>query len=182
MKTIAEVAEVMKQAWMKNGTLASAYSFDTGRPFDEYFPASSIEANIINVLATSIVAVSWQQESYEEDIRALILQKHPGTVSWYYDLVMSFRYNDEALIHYAAIVEQYPSLLIRVNGEGFDVLPDESDEMTALRAYVRDRKFAGTHISIVSRAADDVHVAATVTLNAQLYNSQGLLLADGALR
>jgi hypothetical protein len=179
MKMIAEVAETMKVAFMGNYLLANAYGFPAGGLFDAYFPASSVEANIINVLATSMATVSWQQESYEQDIRQLILQKFPGTIAWYHDLIMSYQYHEEQLVYYAAIVEQYPSLLIKVNAADFAVLGDESDQMTALRAYVRDRKFAGTHISIVSRAADDVLPTIAVDIDAQLYSSQGTLLADG---
>lgn len=178
MKTIAEIAQEIKTAFVNNALLVAAYGLQPGKSFDEQFAASSIEANIINVIAASSATLSWHQESYKEDIEQLILQTFPGTIAWYHNLVLSFVYNEEQIIKYAAIVEQYPTLLVKVNTVDFGVIAPESDEMIALAAWVRDRKFAGTYITIVSRQPDDVLPSLTVTLDAQQFNSSGIRLND----
>jgi hypothetical protein len=179
MKTIAEIAQEIKAAFIENDSLATAYNLAPGRSFDEQFAASSIEANIINVIATGSATITWQQESYKEDIELLILQTFPGTIAWYHSLVLAFEYNEESIIKHAAIVELFPNLLIKANTEDYGVLAPESDEMIALAAYIRDRKFAGTYITIVSRQPDDVLPTLTVTLDAQQYNSSGISLTGG---
>lgn len=180
MKTITEIAQEIKVSFVANNILAAAYNLDQGKSFDEQFAASSIEANIINVIATSSAAITWAHDSYKVDIEQLILQTFPGTIAWYHSLVMAFTYNGESIIKYASIVEQFPSLLFKVNMADFGVIAPESDEMIALAAYIRDRKFAGTHITIVSRQPDDVLPVLTVVINAQQYNSLGELLSDGS--
>jgi len=180
MKTITEIALEIKAAFVANTVLQAMYSLQEGKTFDEQFADASIEANLINVVATSLATMDWQQESYKEDVEALILQTFPGTVAWYHGLVLGYEYNGVQIMKYCAVVEQFPSLLIKVNGEDFGVFGDESDEMIALRAYIAENKFAGTHISIVSIEADDVEPTLTVWLDAQKFNSSGERLSDSS--
>lgn len=180
MKTIAEIAQEIKTAFMSNELLVSVYDLDSSLSFDEQFPASSIEANIINVVATVAATIIWQYDSYKEDIEALLLKTFPGTVAWYHNLVMSFVYNDVQVISYAAIVEQYPNLLVKVNGEDYTVFEPESGELIALRDYLNENKFAGTHISVVSRAPDEVVPTLKVWLDPAKFDSEGCLLSDGS--
>lgn len=180
MKTIAEIASEIKTAFIANNTLAAIYGFDQGKTFDEQFAASSIEANLINVVAVSMATMDWQQESYKEDVEALILQTFPGTVAWYHALVLQFAYNEVNIVKYAAVVEQFPMLLIKVNGEDFAVFEPESLEMVALTTYLGQYKFAGTYINLVSRDPDDVEPTLTVWLDAQKFNSSGGRLSDSS--
>jgi hypothetical protein len=180
MKTITEIADVMKAAFVANATLAEKYGLAVGKTFDEQFAASSLEAHIIQVMATSVAFVIWQRESYEEDIRNLILQIFIGTVPWYGALVKAFEYNGQNIIKYVSIVEQFPYLMFKVNTEDFGVIGAESDEMVALKSYIHENKVAGTYIIIESRQPDDVLPTLTVVIDAQKYNSQGQLLSDGS--
>lgn len=180
MTTIAEIADVMKAAFVANEVLAEKYELVDGQTFDDQFADSSIEANIINVMATSVATIIWQRESYEDDIRNMILQIFIGTVPWYEALVKAFEYNGENIIKYVSVVDQYPYLMFKVNTEGFGIIGSESDEMVALTSYVRENKVAGTHVMIVSRQPDDVLPTMTVVLNAQKFNSSGELLSDGS--
>lgn len=180
MTTIAEIADVMKDAFVGNTTLAERYGLVSGKTFDEQFVASSIEAHIIQVMAASVALVIWQRESYEEDIRNLILQIFIGTVPWYGALVKAFEYNGANIIRYVSVVEQFPNLVFKVNTEDFGVIEPESDEMVALQSYVRENKVAGTHTIIVSRLPDDVLPTMTVVVDAGKYNNQGQLLSDGS--
>jgi len=179
MKTIDDISQEIKAAFVANVTLQDAYDLDPGLTFDQQMPASSIEANIINVVATSIATMEWQQESYKEDVQALILASMAGTVPWYHALVLSFEYADEKIIKYAAVVEEHPNLVIKVNGADFAVFATESDQLIALRAFLNLNKFAGTHISVVSYQADDVNPELTIYLDASKFNSSGESLTTG---
>lgn len=180
MTTIAEIADIMKVAFVANHVLAEKYELVEGQTFDEQFAASSVEANIINVMATSIAPILWQRESYEEDMRNLVLQIFIGTIPWYEALVKAFEYNSENIIKYVAVVDQYPYLTFKVNTSDFGIIGSESDEMVALKSYVNENKVAGTHIIIVSRQPDDVLPTMIVVLDAQKFNSSGELLSDGS--
>ena len=98
MKTITEIANEIKDEFISNETLKSAYGITGVHTFDSIFPASTFEANIINVIATGMAAMEWQQGSYKEDIEALILQTFPGTIAWYHSLVMAFVYDTENIV------------------------------------------------------------------------------------
>ena len=175
MRTIEQITNEIKVAFIANETLQDAYSLDTELSFDEQFPASSVEANLIGVIAINIASLESLWDAYQADVESLILSAYPGTLAWYHNLVMSFEYGaeDEQIIKYAAIVEDYPNLLIKVNGVDFYKFAQEGDQLVALRSYLSTRKFAGTQLVVTSREPDDVNPVAEIKLDSQLYNSDG---------
>lgn len=179
MRTIEQIADSIKQIFMQSPELLAAYELNENLSFDEQFPASSIEANIINVIATGMASQEFLWDAYKQDIEAMLLKTYPGTVAWYHDLVMNFQYNGEKIIKHAAIVEQFPNLQVKVNGANYEVYHTESDQMAALRAELAQKKFAGTYISIISRAADDVRPQLKIWVDASLFDSNGQLLSNG---
>lgn len=180
MTTISEIADEMKAAFIADPVLIDRYGLIAGKTFDEQFAESTIEASIINVMATSVATIIWQRESYEEDIRNMIKQTFIGTVDWYGALVKSWEYNGDNPIRHVSVLEQFPKLVFKVNTEGFGVIGAESEEMVALLAYVNENKVAGTHIEIVSREPDNILPTLTVVVDAQMFDHEGQLLLDGS--
>jgi len=178
MKTIDEIAQEIKAAFINNAVLQVAYDLTAGQTFDEQFAASSVEANFVNLYATAAAAQESLFEQYKIDVEDRILAAFPGTVAWYHNLILNFEYVGEKIIKYAAVIEEYPHLLIKVNTADFGVLAIESDQLVALRAYVAEKKFAGTYISIISYAADDVNPTIQVWLDPAKYDSSGTHLVD----
>lgn len=180
MRTVEEISQEIKQAFVANPVLQEAYSLIPGQTFDDQFPASSVEANLIAVISINIAANESLWDSYKQEVDQIILSSYPGTVAWYHQLILNFVYSGEKIVKYCAVVEEYPNLLIKVNGVDFEKFAVESDQLIALRAFVAQNKFAGTQVVIVSREPDDVIPGFNyVKLDAQVFNSSGENLETG---
>ena len=72
---------------------------------------------------------------------------------------------------------QEPSgtLIVKVVKQGANqaLAPLEEDEQAALREYLRQIKFAGTRIVLMSEAADTIRLKATVTIDKQIIKHDG---------
>lgn len=135
------------------------------------------------------------------DVRAAVDSRPVGSLAWYVARIRAFQFGDAvgvydqgtvgyALVDPAKQIVQQASctedgggrLLVKVAKAGANGLlsPLTDAELDALRAYIAQVKFAGVAIDTVSRAADELKLAATVKLDTQLITATGISLADGA--
>lgn len=129
------------------------------------------------------------------ELTNLINLKDIGTLRWYQTICLEYQHGDQLqwdgkrfkyavidpdkqIIKKAAAVEESTRLKIKVaklSGSEIIVLTDA--EKTAFTAYIRLRKFAGTFLSIISAAADDLWISAKIIYDATQLDSTGQSLA-----
>lgn len=173
MRTVTEIAQAIKKYFMANETLQAAYGLDVAKSFDEQFAGSSLEAILIHLVALSVASLEWLFDLHKKEVDEKVKSALPGSIAWYHNLVMNFEYAGEKIIHYCAIVETSSQLMIKVNAENYGVLADESDQLIALRAYMKKNKFAGTRLFVASSAPDEIRPALTVWLDPLVFDSEG---------
>jgi hypothetical protein len=174
--TIDEIKKEMTDAYVTDEAVRTAYGLQPGQTFQEGFAKVSIESLIFYIVAVAHATLRFLFESFKTEVENRIKAAVPGTIAWYHNLVMSWQYNEQNIIKYCSVSEQFPFLRIKVNTEGHGVIAQESDEMVALRSYLARNKFAGTQIRLTSEPPELITIDMKVWLSAARYTSDGNLI------
>lgn len=185
MRTTEEIKRQMTDAVLANSTLRTAFGLDPGQEWDTQVSAVSLLNLIIYIVAMSIRTLEWLHDQFRAEVEERIAAAFPGTISWYWNKVMQFRYGyavnemgvyeGEALQHpealivtHCAVMERDNGILVKVNkgDDAYDKLTDSEKE--ALKAYVDTIKFAGTTAEVLSELPDELSVELHVWHDPQL--------------
>lgn len=140
-----------------------------------------------------LVEASW--EAVQTKVDAQLIASRVGSLSWYVQQVKAFQLGDQVTVvdgrvGYATIdtskqiVQQVSVIEDLITGKllikavktlGMNL---SAGELTALRSYVNEVKFAGVQIDVVSLRADSLRLTATVKYDRQVLALDGSSLAD----
>ena len=184
MRTIAEIKQVMTEAWMNNETLAAAYGFEVGDSWSDTFGATSIENLLVYIVAVAQHVLERLMGEHKSEVEAIIDSQRAHRPKWYRDKVLEYMDNvdlaedadgydtdeydtsgmtesdiEEAkVVKYAAATESNDSALltIKVATEDADgeLAPLDADVAERLGAYIRRIKDAGVRVTVVNQEAD----------------------------
>lgn len=147
-------------------------------------------------MLVQLVETSWEQ--MRSDTEALLNNKRIGSALWYVEQVKKFQLGDtvtvvkgeatyvtidpaKQIVTQAACVENLTSgrLLIKVVKGPQAVRMNLTDsELEAVRSYVKEIKFAGVQIDVISLREDQIRITATVKIDRQVLAANGSSLAD----
>ena len=173
MRTIDEIKKEMTDAILNDSNLRSAFGLNQNEEWDNQVSSVSILNLIIYVVAVAARTIEWLHERFRAEVEERIAAAFPGSVSWYWNKVMQFRYgyeldenlnysqealdDDEALIiKHCAILEVDNGIVVKVNKADYGTL--NADELAALVAYLAAVKFAGTMVNVYSNQPDKVRL------------------------
>lgn len=197
-RTITAIATTIKEAFMASSTLQSLYGFAGTDSFDEKFSSVSIEAILINIVATVAAAVENMFDWHKADVEELINNERIGKKGWYEDIAKAYQlgfelpessdvYADttsddaiDARIIAAAWAGEYGT-----NGVKLKVVKLENDvytkltgaELTSFTAYMNRIKPAGIAMSIVSDPADQLGIVVDIYYDALVMSADGSLIS-----
>lgn len=182
MRTTEEIKKQMTDAVLANSTLRDAFGLDQNQEWDTQVSSVNILNLIIYIVAMAIRTLEWLHDQFRAEVEERIAAAFPGTISWYWNKVMQFRYgydvnqygvyegtaleHPEALIiTHCAVMEQDNGIIVKVN-KGTDTYePLTASEQEALEAYVNTIKFAGTVATVYSFAPDEIRLKLNIWRN-----------------
>ena len=178
MRTIAEIKKVMTDAVLADAVLAEALGLDSTKSWESQTSSVSVINLMMYVVAVGQYALEWMFEQFKADVEKRIAAALPGSVSWLWNRAMEYQDgasanayyaehgvyegdNPEArIVKYAAVVEKYNGVLVKVNGEGYD--PIDGEQLASFTAYMNRLKFAGTRLQVSSIQSDDMDITVNV--------------------
>jgi hypothetical protein len=118
----------------------------------------------------------------------------PGTKGWYRDQLLKFQYGydlelidyrpayseediDAQIIEYVHVTERLGGIIAKVaKADRTELLTTE--ERNALLSYISKIKHPGTAVLLVNQPADEISLEMTVTVNKEIINTNGQLIAN----
>ena len=153
-----------------------------------------------------IVAVaSWVIENIVDNrviqIAAIVNGQRPHNLRWYEDQTMNWQYGYElqwldddhwdymiddpasrVIEAVSAEENEYGEIVLKVvKLDGVDLVPLDTTEVESLEAYWKAYKDAGVKVILVTQAADQLQIEATVVRNRLVLSEDGTLLRDSAI-
>ncbi|RIV21402.1 hypothetical protein DYU11_18525 [Fibrisoma montanum] len=160
----------------------------------------SVFGTLRNIWALFVQTLEHQFDVMTTDLQTAYDAKQIGTVGWYADQVRNFQYGDrltfvngrpgyaviddaKRIVRQVSVTEVGNSrLLIKAaKPDGLYMKELSNDELNALRAYVRNIKYAGVKTDVVSLPADELRIRAVAKIDPQIMNPDGMAL-DGSGR
>lgn len=195
-RTINNIATTIKEAFMASSTLQSLYGFAGTDSFDDIFSPVSIEAIIIDNIASEMATIENLFAFHKQDITYQVENERYGYKKWFVDKALAFQYGDafpdegltyetidteKQIVKYAACedIESGIGLLlkvVKVVNNNYAAL--EPDELTAFTSYINRIKPAGVPIKVRSLIGDALVLSLKVVYDPLVINSSGQLISD----
>jgi hypothetical protein len=204
MRSLNDIRASIRQSFVANTTLQTAYGLDPTLTFEQQFSRVSIEAALIDVFALCSYALEAIFDQHKKDITAIIEARNPHQLGWYKQKALDFRlgqaliadtdrYSDAGLtaasiatskvVQYAAAVEVaddgsgIPVLRIKTAGSsGGNLAALPSGTITALQSYFADIKDAGVKLLVSSGDPDRLSSRMTIAYDPLQLDSAGKLI------
>lgn len=193
-----EISDALKSSFVANPILKEIYGLTDNLSFNEEFSLVSLEAQIIEIIATSGKTIEDLMDEHHNEINQRYLNLMPGTLNWYRQLALNFQIGDavvwnsdtlkyeysviddsKKIIKLASVNETETGLLFKVaklvNGFPSELSPIE---LAAFRAYLEKMKYAGVNIVYVSRSADLINLNLRVYIDPQILALNGTLISN----
>lgn len=200
-RTIKEIATTVKETFMSSTVLQNLYGFTGDDSFDDKFSSVSIEAVIINIVATVAAAVENLFLWHKAEVDEMIGNERIGKKGWYEAKAKAFQYGYElpegsdvyedvssedavaARIVTAAWAGDYGTngvkLKVAKTADGI-FEPLTTEELSAFTAYMNRIKPAGIAMNAVSEPADQLGIVVDIYYDALVMNSDGTLISGGS--
>lgn len=173
-RTISQIFDEIQAARLREPALAALTS------------PSATSLHRLWAYITAVVLWAHEQlwERHRADVDKALARAKPGTAAWYADQALLFQEGDQLIaddegIHYAAgstgekIITRASAkendttgrLFIKVATDGKEkgtLAGLSAQQLVQVRGYFHEKRFAGTRLEVVSRAADRLKVAAEV--------------------
>lgn len=176
-RTLTEIKQSITDQVEAEATLAT---INTGS-------STGIFTALRNVVAASILTLENLWDAFKTELDARSAEVIPGSLAWYADIAKEFQYGDaltvqngkvlyavvdetKQIVKYATANEQSGVVIIKAYKETageYDKL-EPATELVAFKAYMSQRKFAGTKTSIISIDPDLVRVKIRINYSALL--------------
>lgn len=181
MRTIQEIKKTMTDEIMSTRTLVESLSLDRNRSWEEQTSSVSIINLLIYVVAVAHHIMERIFDSFKNEVEERIASAYPGSISWIWNRAMEFQYDGNAnayflengtyktvdtskqIVKYAAVVEEYNTVLIKVSGKNYKALNPE--QLMSFEAYMNALKFAGVKLSVSSLDSDDLNLTLRIWRN-----------------
>lgn len=185
---------------MGNAVLRQLYGYEEGAVFDEVHKPVSLEAVLVQIVASVVAGVERLFSWHREDVDKLISNERIGKKGWYEDVARGFQYGmelDEDSGTYADVDsdEAAEARIIAaawageegINGVNLKVVkrngdvykPLDEDELVSFASYIHRVKPAGIVVRVVSAAADQLGLVMDVYYDPLVMQSDGSLIAGG---
>lgn len=202
-RTKAQIKTEITTAFMANESLALRYGFAVGSLFDDVFSIVSFENILFEMQAMSILFHEMIFDNHKKEIDTAIYEQKSGTPRWYRNKVLDFQYGFDLLfdsdkydnegyttdqikaskiIKYCSVKESIESnrLTIKVAGEsGEELVPLEPVQLTALRQFLAEIKYAGVKINVVNNPADKLLLNMQVYRDVKVIDNNGNSILNG---
>lgn len=151
-----------------------------------------------NMWTMLVMAVEQRNDTLVADVNKAIADSQVGSLAWYVKMLKAFQFGDpvsvydgfrvgyaninpaKQIVYQAAVTEQADGRLLAkvAKPNGLSLQPLSTDELTALKEYVRQVKYAGVAIDVISLQPDALRLEATVVYDRQVLNGNGQLVAS----
>ena len=198
--SIKEIQEEIQALFVDNPILQQLYGISGTVEFKDEFSLVSLEAQLIEVIATSGKTIEDLLDIHDAEISQWIFNQAGGGLPWYKSKALAFQLGDSLIwnsnslkyeyavvdiekqvVQLASVNETSSGLLIKVaklvNGIPTELSPVE---LIAFTAYMERVKYAGVNIIYVSRPADLIRLNLKVYFDAMVFASDGSLLTNSS--
>lgn len=170
--------------------------------------ANSTAFNPIRSIAYAVGFVASAIDSLMDSLKTktdeALAAKTPHQLIWYRTIALEFIYGltlpqwsneyeipedwteediaEAMVVKYAAVTEDSQGAVSMkiATIDGDDLVPVDSDVLTAFKAYMAKRKDAGVWLSYINTTGDLVNITTTVYFNPQVMNPDGTLISDAS--
>lgn len=199
-RTIEEISQSIKASFLANATLQDAYDLQPDKSFDDQFSSVSIEAIIINIVASVIWLHEKLWDEFKSSVETLIDNSYVTSQAWYYHKALEFQNGDALSFDEKTYSFRYPAVdeskrivknvaIREVTDDNVTKLkiyfsddqkqPITGDQRRAFEAYMRQIGAAGTHYLFISQAPDELRVHLHIFYDPLVLGSTGVRLAGG---
>lgn len=198
-RTINDIANVMKVAFVRNETLRTAfgltgYNADADEAelvsyYNDKFSAVSVETCLIYVVAAGIALLEHMMDWFMADVDTTIGRERYGHAGWFENVAKNFQYEDgtdfgldestgtyaipsdeHKIIRHASCEDYGYGVKLKVAKDGDGELePLDTDEKAAFEYYISRLKPAGIPATVISRNADTLKLKMTVWYNPTIF-------------
>lgn len=199
-RTVSEISQSIKAAFIADETLKNAYSLETGKSFDEQFSKVSLEAIIIYIVALAHNLIERVMDTFSAEIDSRINATYLGSIPWFYQKVLDYQHgyllsfnqqkytfeysevNESAkVIKYAAVRQVEDTITkLKIYVANANKEPITSEQLTAFQEYMRRVGPAGIHYEFVNENADLLKISIQVIFDPLVLKSTGQKLTDGS--
>jgi hypothetical protein len=206
MRTLTEIRDEIRSAFVANTTLSALYGLNAALPFAAQFSAVSLEAAFCDVAALVSYTMEALFAAHTTEVETIIREQQPHTLRWYRNKALEFRlgqalitdtdkYSDAGLtptaiaasriVSHAAAIETedgtgVPILRIKTAKTiGTELGALVAAELAALTAYFAEVKDAGVKLVVASNDPDSYKATIDVYYNPLLLAQNGTLLSGG---
>ncbi len=204
-RTINDIANVMKVAFVRNETLRIAfgltgYNADADEAelvsyYNDKFSAVSVETCLIYVVSTGVALLEHMMDWFVSDVDTAIGRERYGHAGWFENVAKNFQYEDgtdfgldestgtyaipsdeHKIIRHASCEDAgYGVKLKLAKDNNGDLSPLSNDEKTAFEYYISRLKPAGIPVTVISRQADTLKLKIAVYYDPTIYTSANAL-------
>lgn len=159
---------------------------------------TSVFGLLRSIWASFVQSLEAYMDTLKDDLTTYIASIQVGGIAWYVGQVKAFQYGDaltiingkpayqtidptKQIVSQVAVVEVDGRLLIKTAKPTPDQLQYQalsSDELAALKEYVRQVKYAGVGVDVVSLPPDELQIKAICKYDPQVMNAQGQRLTN----
>lgn len=208
-KSIAEWKKIMTDKFIANEQVIADYELDVNKTFEEQFSVVSLESIMFYCFAFCAWVLGSLFVDHVAECNDLIANKKPGSLKWYRDKGLAFRYgralvpdedyydlagidpesiSGELVVKFCVAVEFQGRVYIKVAG-GTDAnkTPLDSAIETALNEYYKEINFAGVKIGngidnephVTNLEADHFKASFDIYYNPMILGADGIRISDG---
>ena len=196
-RSIKEISATIKEAFMANVTLQNLFDFQSTDAFDDVFSSVSIEAILINIVATVAAAVENLFDWHKSDVEELINNERIGKKGWIENIAKRFQFGDELPVDsdtYAVIDTSKQVIKAAYAGEGSgggvylkvaNIVNNEyvaltPEQLASFKVYMKRVKPAtGISYVITSDNADQLGVVLDIYYDPLLLKTNGEHILNG---
>lgn len=199
-RTINEISEKIKEAFVADEVIREVYGLQAGLTFDAQFSKVSIEARLIYVFASAVWLMEQLWDVFRSDVENKMDESYVTSLAWYYHKALAFQKGDSLVFNEKTYSFAYPvkdeskqvvkNVAIRqVVDDGVtklkvyfsdaDKQPLTGDLRDSFETYMREIGAAGTHYLFVSEAPDTLRVHLRIYYDPLVLDSTGTRLDGG---
>nr|DAY40935.1 MAG TPA: Baseplate structural protein [Caudoviricetes sp.] len=199
-RTINEISQVIKEAFIADEVLREAYSLKTGKSFDQQFSKVSLEYRLVYVFASVVWGLEKLWDLFRVETDRQIDKSYVTSLPWYYTKALEFQNGDKLVFDEKTYSFKYPAVddkkqvvknvavrqvtengvtKLKIYFSDKDKQPLKGDLRNSFETYMREIGAAGTHYLFVSEAPDALRVHLQVYYDPLVLDSMGQRLEGG---
>lgn len=199
-RTINEISEGVKEAFVADEVIREVYDLQSGLTFDAQFSKVSIEARLIYVFASAVWLMEQLWDVFRSDVEKKMDESYVTSLSWYYRKALEFQKGDSLVFDaktysFGYSVKDESKQVVKnvavrqIVDDGVTKLkvyfsdagkqPLTGDLRDSFETYMREIGAAGTHYLFISEAPDTLRVHLRIYYDPLVLDSTGARLEGG---